>query len=147
EECEQGVRSLSHFIPEIRALRDVTPGQLSKFGSALDARIHRRCRHVVTENARVLAASQALECVDLAEFGRLMVRSHRSLRDDYEVSCPELDTMVELASKAEGVYGSRMTGGGFGGCTVSVVEASQAEAFSRAMVDGYLRKTGIKCDV
>jgi galactokinase len=147
QECERGVRELSRFIPGIRALRDVTPEELQEFGSALDPIVLRRCRHVVTENARVLAAAQALDRGDLAGFGHLMQCSHRSLRDDYEVSCAELDTMVELASHMDGVYGSRMTGGGFGGCTVSLVHAAQAERFAQKMFEAYSEATGIRCEV
>jgi galactokinase len=147
QECERGVRELSRFIPGIRALRDVTPEELQEFGSALDPIVLRRCRHVVTENARVLAAAQALDRGDLAGFGHLMQCSHRSLRDDYEVSCAELDTMVELASHMDGVYGSRMTGGGFGGCTVSLVHAAQAETFAQKMFEAYSEETGIRCEV
>jgi galactokinase len=147
EECEAALVALSRFIPEIRALRDVTPDQLTHFGPEIDPILLRRCRHVVTENARVLAAAEALECGDLVAFGTLMEASHRSLRDDYEVSCEELDVMVELASAIDGVYGSRMMGGGFGGCALALVEASQAGAFARAIFESYLQKTGIRCDV
>jgi galactokinase len=94
-----------------------------------------------------LAAARALERGDLVAFGKLMEASHRSLRDDYEVSCEELDVMVELASAIDGVYGARMMGGGFGGCALALVEASQAGAFARAIFESYLRKTGIRCDV
>jgi galactokinase len=138
EECEQGVRALSRFLPAIRALRDVTLDDLAQFGAALDPRILRRCRHVVTENARALEAAAALGRKDAVGFGRLMYESHRSLRDDYEVSCAELDVMVDLASKIDGVYGSRMTGGGFGGCTVSLVEAAQAEAIAVKIPESYV---------
>jgi galactokinase len=147
EECEQGVRDLSRAIRGVQALRDVTPRQLSEFGCALDERTLRRCRHVVAENARVLAGAEALERGDLNAFGQLMNASHRSLRDDFEVSCPELDAMVESASSLEGVYGSRLTGGGFGGCAVSLVEAGRAEEFSRQLSDRYFDKTGIRCEV
>jgi galactokinase len=147
EECEAGLRALSRFIPGLRALRDVTPDRLAEFGPALDPVLLRRCRHVVSENARVLAAAEALERADFAAFGKLMDASHRSLRDDYEVSCGELDLMVELASAMDGVYGSRMMGGGFGGCALALVEASKADAFARAIFESYLKKTRIRCDV
>jgi galactokinase len=145
-ECEAGVRVLSRWILGVKALRDVTAEQLAHHASQLDPVIYRRCRHVVTENLRVLAAAHALEHADLNEFGRWMTCSHRSLRDDYEVSSPELDTMVELASRVRGVYGSRMTGGGFGGCTISLVEAEQAESAAELIRREYLAQTGIHCE-
>ena len=142
EECEQGVRSLQRVLPGIDALRDVTPAQLHSHAAELDPLIYRRCRHVVTENQRVLAAAAALEAGDLQSFGQLMRESHRSLRDDYEVSCPELDLMVRLAESADGVYGARMTGGGFGGCTVNLVRADAVPAFSALMAERYAGATG-----
>jgi galactokinase len=99
--------------------------------------ILRRARHVISENARVLQAHAALESRDLRTFGELMYQSHRSLRDDYEVSCVELDTLVEIARRVPGVYGSRMTGGGFGGCTVSLVADEHVEEFRAAIAAGY----------
>jgi galactokinase len=122
-ECEQGVALLAAFSPSITALRDVSESQLNEHASAMPPNVLRRCRHVVTENARTLRAVQALERGDLSELGALMTASHTSLRDDYEVSCPELDLAVDTALAIPGVYGARMTGGGFGGCTVSLVEA------------------------
>ena len=106
-------------------------------------RVYRRCRHVVTENARVLEAAQALRRHDLDSFGRLMVESHRSLRHDYEVSCQELDLMVELALKCDGVFGARMTGGGFGGCTVNLVQVGAVNAFKSVMSRQYESATGL----
>lgn len=147
EECEEGVHGLAKRIPGIESLRDVTIEQLEQFGPELDKRVLRRCRHVVTENARTLAGAAALKRGDLAEFGRLMIQSHESLRDDYEVSCKELDIMVELARGVEGVYGSRMTGGGFGGCTVSLVDAVRANEFASTVAAGYFQKTGITPDI
>jgi galactokinase len=147
EECEAALHALSRSIPGLRAPRDVTLDQLLEFGPEIDPILLRRCRHVVTENARVLAAAQALERGDLVAFGKLMEASHRSLRDDYEVSCEELDVMVELAFAIDGVYGSRMMGGGFGGCALALVEASKADAFAHTVSENYLKKTGIRCDV
>jgi galactokinase len=102
---------------------------------------------VITENARVLAAGDALERGDLREFGKLMAASHESLRDDYEVSCDELDLMVELAEKIEGVYGARMTGGGFGGCTVNLVAEDHAEEFQEIIAREYERITKLKPEI
>jgi galactokinase len=146
-ECEAGTRALSEFLPKVRALRDVTLEELAAFGQQLPDVVMRRCRHVIGENARVLLAAAALERSDLKEFGNLMRQSHRSLRDDFEVSCAELELMVELAEQAEGVYGTRMTGGGFGGCTVSLVQAASVEAFERRVQEGYEAATGSKPEI
>jgi galactokinase len=131
----------------VKALRDVKPDQLEQYGRDLPAVIYRRCRHVIAENARVLSAADALEQSDLNRFGELMAESHRSLRDDYEVSCEELDLMVELAREIAGVYGARMTGGGFGGCTVNLVPADSAAEFSRRIVSDYERVTRLKPEI
>jgi galactokinase len=146
-ECEEGVRLLSRLLPEIRALRDVTPEQLQRHAPVLPVTILKRCRHVVLENARVCDAAVALERGDLAAFGRLMRESHQSLRDDYEVSCPELDWMVALAEEQAGVYGSRMTGGGFGGCTISLVKSDAVAEFRHAVSAAYSAKTGLQPQV
>jgi galactokinase len=122
KQCEDGVAWIAKELPAVRALRDVSVSELEGLGRPLPPLIERRCRHVVTENARTLQAAQALEAGQLTELGALMFASHASLRDDYEVSCPELDEAVAAAASEAGVYGSRMTGGGFGGCTVTVLE-------------------------
>jgi galactokinase len=142
-ECEAGVRHFAQSLPNVRALRDVTETDLRRYGDDLSEVIYRRCRHVITENARVLEAAKMLEYGDLEGFGRLMNESHRSLRDDYEVSCKELDVMVELAQKVAGVYGARMTGGGFGGCTVNLVNAENVAEFKRTVAQGYTETTGL----
>ena len=147
EQCELGVKMLGQLKPGIHSLRDVTETDLARYRNVLEALIWRRCRHVVTENQRVLDASAALRAGDVTRFGDLMARSHRSLRDDYEVSCAELDGMVALALKLEGVHGARMTGGGFGGCTINLVEAAHAERFAREIAASYRRETGVACDV
>ncbi len=146
-QCEAGVEHLAKFLPNVSALRDVTFAQLEQFGRDLPEVIYRRCRHVITENARVLAAAEALERGELERFGLLMAESHASLRDDYEVSSRELDLMVELASKVEGVYGARMTGGGFGGCTINLVDVDLVEAFTRVVAEGYEQATGLKPEI
>jgi galactokinase len=146
-ECEAGVRSLSKYLPNTLALRDVTLENLETYGHELPETILRRCRHVIGENARVLQAAALLELGDLQAFGTLMLESHRSLRDDFEVSCPELDLMVKLAQQVEGVYGTRMTGGGFGGCTIALVQAACVEAFQRTVQEGYERSTGCKPEI
>jgi len=146
-QCEAGVKHLAKFVANVTALRDVTLEQLEQFGSDLPEVVYRRCRHVITENARVLAAAKALEQGDLKEFGRLMAESHQSLRDDYEVSSEELDLMVELAQKIEGVYGARMTGGGFGGCTVNLVAVEHDEEFSKRVAESYEQVTRLKPEI
>ncbi len=143
-ECEEGLCALSEVVPGIRALRDVTLDELEKHSAGLRPLIYKRLRHVVTENDRVLQAAKALEKADMTQFGRLMAESHRSLRNDYEVSSPELDLMVDLANGQPGVYGTRMTGGGFGGCTVIVVDAAQAEEVQRSLAQQYEARTGFK---
>jgi galactokinase len=139
-ECERGVELLREVLPGITQLRDVSTADFRKFESRLPEPVRRRCRHVVTEDERTLAAAEALRRDDLAEMGRLMSRSHESLRDDYEVSCPELDALVESALACGGVLGSRMTGGGFGGSTVSLVRRDALDDFRRAVSDDYERR-------
>ncbi len=141
-QCEEGVRILRRSLPQIRALRDVTPEQLEQHRRELNGLVHRRCRHVVSEDQRVLQARDAFERGDLARIGLLMAESHRSLRDDYEVSCPELDLMVELAGCVRGTIGARMTGGGFGGCTVNLVHHEHVEEFRAFVARTYEEKTG-----
>ena len=146
-QCEEGVKYLAQFIPNVTALRDVTYEQLEQYGRDLPDVIYRRCRHVITENARVLSAADALDQGELNRFGELMAESHRSLRDDYEVSSSELDLMVELATKVEGVYGARMTGGGFGGCTINLLNSDHVENFKRVVAEGYEQGTGLKPEI
>ena len=146
-QCEAGVTHLAQFLPQVKALRDVNVEQLEQYRAGLPEVVYRRCRHVITENARVLAAADGLERSDLRAFGRLMRESHESLRDDYEVSSEELDLMVELAHEVEGVYGARMTGGGFGGCTVNLVAEEHAEQFQEAVASEYERITKLKPEI
>lgn len=121
-ECQEAVEHFRQCDSSVRALRDVDMDLIEKFGGELSPVVRRRCRHVVGENERALAAVAALKSGSLDVFGRLMTESHQSLRDDFEVSCEQLDLLVELAHDIEGVLGSRMTGAGFGGCTVSLVQ-------------------------
>jgi galactokinase len=141
-ECQRGVDLLRAALPETRALRDVSVTAFEQAASRLPEPVRRRCRHVVTENARTLAAAQALGRDDLREMGRLMLASHQSLRDDYEVSCAELDVCVDLAEGVSGVYGARMTGGGFGGCTVNLVSQEAAPRLSEILVSGFQKRFG-----
>jgi galactokinase len=147
EACEEGVRLLSRHLAPIKALRDVTPEQLEAKRRRLPDLIYRRCRHIVTENARVLEAERALEAGDFVACGRAMNASHVSMRNDFEITCPEVDMLVGLAQTVEGVYGSRMTGGGFGGCTVSLVEASAVDKASQILTDGYRIATGLDTEI
>jgi galactokinase len=146
-ECEAGVQELTKYLPNVRMLRDVTLANLETYGQKLPEPVMRRCRHVITENARVLQAADALETKDLKAFGKLMRQSHQSLRDDFEVSCTELDLMVELGEQVNGVYGTRMTGGGFGGCTITLIRADCVETFQRTVGEGYERVTGCKPEI
>jgi galactokinase len=141
-ECEAGARFFAERIPGVRSLRDVTLEEFEKFGGQMPEVIRKRCHHILTENIRVLQAAEALQAGDLKLFGRLMGSSHASLRDDFEVSCEELDLMVRLAEKNTGVYGARMTGGGFGGCTINLVQQSHVESFLENVAAGYLKGTG-----
>jgi galactokinase len=143
-ECEEAVHVLAQVLPGIHALRDVTADELEKNRDRLRPVIYRRVRHVVTENDRVTKAASALKMENMAEFSRLMADSHQSLRDDYEVSTPELDLMVELARGQEGVYGARMTGGGFGGSTINLVNAAEAPQIQQRLEQNYEANTGIK---
>ncbi len=138
-QCEEASRMLG------KSLRDATLTDLD--GEPLDPLIYRRARHVISENQRVLDAADALRAGDASRFGELMIQSHHSLRDDYEVSSTELDAMVTIATDLPGVYGARMTGGGFGGCTVNLVESVHAESFANEIAKGYRGKTGLDPEV
>lgn len=142
EECETAARYFSERLPNVRALRDVTMENLLELGAQLTEPIRKRARHVISEDTRVLQAAEALKSKDLALFGKLMADSHRSLRDDFEVSSEELDLMVRLAEQSEGVYGARMTGGGFGGCAIALVKADHVERFKTAVAAEYERIAG-----
>jgi len=146
-ECEEGVRLLKSVFAKIVALRDVTSEQLERQRHLLPGKIYKRCHHVVTENERVMRAAAAFEKGDVFTIARLMTESHTSLRDDYEVSCRELDLMVEIAGSQNGVLGARMTGGGFGGCTVNLVEHAAVGPFVTAVGREYEKRTGLKPDI
>lgn len=143
-ECEKAVEILRDFLPDIAQLRDVSVEDFEIYAERLPEIIRRRCRHVVTENERTLSAAEALEKNDYAEFGRLMFLSHASLKDDYEVSCRELDLLVEIAESCAGVLGARMTGGGFGGSTVNLVRRENLDETIEKISFEYERQTRIK---
>jgi galactokinase len=146
-DCEEGVRKLSAVLPGIRTLRDVHIGQLKLHRELLSPKEFARCRHVITENARVQNAVQALQSGDIKALGFLMHESHHSLRDDYEVSCAELDIMTEIAGAQPGIVGCRMTGGGFGGCTINLVEDAAVEVFQKNVAAQYHARTGITPEI
>jgi galactokinase len=142
-ECEEGVRYFAKADPAIRALRDVSSEMLERIGGELPPTIRKRCTHVIRENQRTLDAARALAEGDLARMGKLMRESHESLRDLYEVSCRELDVMVDAAQGLPGFIGGRMTGGGFGGCTVNLVREENATDFAAQIAQRYREATGI----
>jgi galactokinase len=142
-ECEQAVAVLQKSLENVRALRDVTREDLCRHESEMPPVVFKRARHVVTEDARTLEGVAALKAGNIARFGELMYGSHKSLKDDYAVSCAELDAMVEAARAVEGVFGSRMTGAGFGGCTVSLVADEAVPAFLHDVPERYHAATGL----
>ena len=151
-QCEEGVRILKQHFPPIQALRDVSLSQLESLRA--DVRhermpdlIYRRCHHIVSENARVLSTVAALKSGDLATVGACMAESHLSMKNDYEISCRELDLMVDLATGRRGLIGARMTGGGFGGCTINLVHSASVQHFADEMKSAYAQATGISPDI
>lgn len=146
-EVEEGTIVLKRHRPEIRLLRDATLDDLRRWGHEMPPIVLRRSRHIITENTRTVAAADALEANDLATLGRLMAEAHASYRDDFEASCPEADIMVELANKQEGCVGARLTGGGFGGCTVNLVESARAQQFAANISAAYEEATGIHPEI
>lgn len=147
QQCRQAVAQLGTTGLAVKSLREVDSDDLEMASGALGELLLKRARHVVTENGRVLEAVQALEARDLERFGELMYASHESLRDDYEVSSKELDALVELARRQPGCLGARMTGAGFGGCTVNLVHADATESFAHAVGKGYKQQTGLDAEV
>ena len=143
----RGRKILSQWYPEIRALRDVSVEQLEQHKAEMPPVIYKRCLHVVSENRRVQEGAQYLIDGEVGRFGELMRKSHLSLRDLFEVSCRELDVMAEIAESLEGYCGGRMTGGGFGGCTVNLVKTNSAEQFATQIAERYQAATGIKADI
>jgi galactokinase len=141
-QCEAGVAALRAHDPSLRSLRDVTLDLLRDHRAELDPVVYRRCEYVVRENIRVAEAATALARNDFAVFGGLMNLSHAGLRDDYEVSSPELDALVEAARRVPGVLGARMMGAGFGGCTISLVEAGAVAEFETRVARDYEAATG-----
>ena len=146
KQCKEAVALLQTRYPEVRALRDATVEQVEAMKEAMGDVVYRRALHVVSECQRCLECKEALEKKDYEKVGQLLYQSHASLRDNFEVSTPEIDILVEIALEQEGVYGARITGGGFGGCVVCFVKSEKAEAVMKTMEEEYKKKTGIQCD-
>jgi galactokinase len=140
-ECELAADYFSELLPEVKALRDVSVRDFEEHGGGLPEIIRKRCRHVIAENARALSTQ------DVARFGQLMKESHASLRDDFQVSCRELDMLVELGDRVQGAYGSRMTGRGFGGCTIHLVRRESVGRLQAELTVGYEKATGIRAEI
>jgi galactokinase len=145
--CEKAVELLQAYQPEIRSLRDISAVEFAAYAPYLPEDVARRAEHVVKEIARVDDAVVALKRGDAKLFGGLMFAGHASLRDLYEVSCPELDALVEIARGLPGCYGARLTGAGFGGCTVNLVDEKLVDAFVEGLKGGYAQKTGRQAQV
>lgn len=141
-QCEEGVRLLSRWYPDLGSLRELSSVQLRQHQSELPEVVYRRCLYVTEENERVLAACDSLEAGDLRQFGRYMYGSHEGLSSQYEVSCPELDFLVDQVREREEVMGARMMGGGFGGCTINIVRGDGLEAFCRHIKAAYQKAFG-----
>ena len=139
-ECSEAVAAIRKLCSSVTTLRDVSPSYLEQVQDSIPLVPRKRARHVVTENARVVDFAAASTGGDLTEMGRLFIASHRSLQYDYEVSCEELDFLVDTAIKLDGVYGARMTGGGFGGCTVNLVAPDAVNEFRTVLSDAYQQR-------
>jgi len=147
QQCREGVEALRRVRPGIKSLRDATMRDLEAVEGSVPDVIYRRCRHVVRENARVLSAVNAMEINHGAKLGALMYESHLSLRDDYGVSCPELDTLVEIAKDTGCVLGARLTGAGFGGCTINLLPKHNLRDFIEEVPRRYREATGLEAEV
>jgi len=145
--CEQAVHILREYLPAIHALRDVSPEDFNRHAHHLPELVEKRARHIIEDIQRTRLAVPILADNDIGRFGTLMNECHISLRDLYQVSCPELDAMVETAWTLPGCYGARLTGAGFGGCTVNLVAQDAVVTFSRELAQGYKRRTGLKPEV
>ena len=142
QQCEEGVSVLKQSYPSIHSLRDVSLDQLEKHRIKLSDVVFRRCRYVITEKDRLLTGCEELRKGNLSAFGELMYTTHQGLSKDYEVSCPELDFLAETARQIPGVAGTRMMGGGFGGCTINIVEAASVDSFTNNIQQSYKNKFG-----
>lgn len=147
QQCEQGVGFLRQFDSGLNSLRDVSLDLLEEHKEKMDSVVYRRCKYVIQENERVLAACRDLQTGDLEAFGQKMFASHTGLRDEYEVSCKELDVLVDAARNIDGVLGARMMGGGFGGCTINLVPKEHVPAFTDAITQAYKEQTGSDVEI
>lgn len=141
-----GQEVLRRERPGVESLRDATVEDLEACRDKMSVASYKRCRHIITENARVLKAREALLAKDMARFGALMVEAHASVRDDFAASCEEVDILVTIANGQEECFGARITGGGFGGCSVNVVRTEMAKEFVVTVRQQYAAKTGIRAD-
>jgi galactokinase len=146
-EVAEGTEVLHRMKPEIKALRDATLEDLEGAKGQMAENVYKRCRHIISDNNRTVAAAAALDAGDLKQFGQLLVAAHASYRDDFEASCPEADILVELALERPECIGARLTGGGFGGCTLNLVPAEKAAAFSEVLRREYKQRTSIDAEV
>jgi galactokinase len=147
KECNEGVEIIKKDHPQIESLRDVSIELLEKYESKMKPVVYKRCKYAVEENVRLLKACDALNKSDLKTFGALMYQTHEGLSRDYEVSCKELDYLVELTKDNQKIYGSRMMGGGFGGCTINIIENSAVDEVSKNILLEYEKKFNKKADV
>ncbi len=143
QECEEGVRIIAGENSQVKSLRDVDEQMLEHFKDKLPGRIYDRCSYVIEENKRVQKAAKAIKNSDLKEFGKLMYASHEGLQHKYEVSCPELDFLVDLARDKDFIHGARMMGGGFGGCTINIIEADKIDNFIQEADKTYFNEFGL----
>lgn len=146
-DCEEAVQRLAQFQPGLRSLREISLEDFNSYAQCLPERIEKHARHVIEEIDRTILAIQLLEKGEMAAFGELLNQGHASLRDLFEVSTPELDTMVQIAQELPGCLGARLTGAGFGGCTINIVKEECDESFVEKLAQGYQHKTGIQPDI
>jgi galactokinase len=145
--CEEAVRLLKEDLPNIKSLRGISVEDFNRFAGKLPEMVSKRARHVVEEIERSKQAEALLEAGNVQRFGKLMNECHVSLRDLYEVSCPELNAMARIAQSLDGCYGARLTGAGFGGCTVNLVAIEQVDGFVDALSKGYQQETGLHPEI
>ena len=145
-EVEAGQAALAAVVPHAKQLRDATLADLEFAKDRMSPASFARCRHIITENARVLAAKDALLAGDIGRFGELLYAAHASFRDDFAASCSEVDVLVDLARSLPGCRGARITGGGFGGCTINLVDVAEVTSFKQALLANYEKKTGIRAE-
>lgn len=146
-QCEEGVKALQAINPKVASLRDATLEDLAKAKSQMEEVVYRRCKYAIEENIRVQAVCDALQVGDIAKVGQVMLETHEGLSKDYEVSCKELDTLIEIATACDGHIGGRMMGGGFGGCTINLIQKDKVEEVIAQVTDGYQKALGIQTKV